>query len=166
MADRVHPPRRIHHEAPSPPPPVGRAGAALRRLFSCRADLGPGRRYAGNKAARADVPGAAQRDAGQVRAGDRQLRPTIQKNQLLRPYPNINGLSTTQYYGKAKNNSLQVVFLRRLSKGLNLSANYTYSDASVWNLIVNQYDAAPQAWTPTNIPLPNRVNVVLIDDQV
>ena len=84
---------------------------------------------------------------------------TIQKNQLLRPYPNINGLSTTQYYGKAKNNSLQVVFLRRLSKGLNLSANYTYSDASVWNLIVNQYDAAPQAWTPTNIPLPNRVNV-------
>jgi hypothetical protein len=84
---------------------------------------------------------------------------TIQKNQLLRPYPNINGLSTTQYYGKAKNNSLQVTFLRRLSKGLNLSANYTYSNASVWNLIENQYDPAPQAWTPTNQPLPNRVNV-------
>ena len=32
--------------------------------------------------------------------------------------PQINGLSTSQYYGKAKNNSLQVIFQRRLSKGL------------------------------------------------
>ena len=29
----------------------------------------------------------------------------------------MNGLSTSQYYGKAKNNSLQVIFQRRLSKG-------------------------------------------------
>ena len=84
---------------------------------------------------------------------------TIQKNQLLRPYPQINGLNTTEYVGKAKNNSLQVTFQRRLSKGLNLTANYTYSIASLWNTLINQYDAAPTEWLPTNQPVPNRVNV-------
>ena len=52
---------------------------------------------------------------------------TIQKNRLLRAYPQINGLSTSQYYGEAKNNSLQVIFQRRLSKGFNLNGSYTYS---------------------------------------
>jgi len=84
---------------------------------------------------------------------------TIQKNSLLRPYPQVNGLNTTMYDGKAKNNSLQITFQRRLSKGLNLNANYTYSNASVWNTLINQYDTAPTQWLPTNIPLPNRVNV-------
>ena len=84
---------------------------------------------------------------------------TIQKNQLLRPYPNINGLTDSQYNGKAKNNALQITFQRRLSKGFSLNANYTYSNASVWNMIVNQFDANPRQWTPTNIPLPHRVNV-------
>jgi hypothetical protein len=42
---------------------------------------------------------------------------------------------------------------------LNLTANYTFSDASVWTLIENQFDTRPEAWTPTNSPLPNRVNV-------
>ena len=41
----------------------------------------------------------------------------------------MNGLSTSQYYGKAKNNSLQVIFQRRLSKGLNFNGSYTYSSA-------------------------------------
>jgi hypothetical protein len=84
---------------------------------------------------------------------------TIQVQQLLRAYPNMNGVSTSQDTGKAKNNSFQVTFLRRLSKGLNLNANYTYSDASVWTLIENQFDTQPEAWTPTNSPLPHRVNV-------
>jgi hypothetical protein len=85
---------------------------------------------------------------------------TIQKQQLLRAYPQINGgLASYQYDGKAKNNALQVTFQRRLSKGLNLNANYTYSKASVWNTIYNPYDTDPEGWTPTNIPLPNRVNV-------
>jgi hypothetical protein len=84
---------------------------------------------------------------------------TIQKNQLLRAYPQFSSLTTNQYYGTARNNSFQVMFLRRLSKGLNLSANYTYSSASTYTTIINEYDAAPRQWTPTNIPLPNRVNV-------
>jgi len=84
---------------------------------------------------------------------------TIQKNQLLRPYSQINGLNTTLYDGKAKNNSLQITFQRRLSKGFNLNANYTYSSASLWNTLVNQYDTAPTQWLPTNQPVPNRVNV-------
>src|SRR2546421_5388475 len=70
----------------------------------------------------------------------------------------MNGLSTNQYYGKAKNNSLQVIFQRRLSKGLNLNATYTKSYAQVWNVIVNEFDAVPRQWTPTNSPLPNRFN--------
>jgi hypothetical protein len=84
---------------------------------------------------------------------------TIQKNQLLRAYPQLSSLSTSQYNGKAKNNSFQAIFQRRLSKGLNLAANYTYSDAQTWTTIVNEFDPAPRQWTPTNIPLPNRVNV-------
>ena len=74
---------------------------------------------------------------------------TIQKNRLLRAFPQMNGLSTSQYYGKAKNNSLQVIFQRRLSKGFNLNANYTYSSASNWTTIINEYDPAPRQWTPT-----------------
>jgi len=83
---------------------------------------------------------------------------TIAKNRLLRAFPQMNGLTTTQYYGKAKNNSFQAGFQRRLSKGLNLNANYTYSDALLWNQIINEYDATPRQWTPTNSPLPHRFN--------
>jgi len=83
---------------------------------------------------------------------------TIQKNRLLRAFPQVNGLSTSQYYGEAKNNSLQVIFQRRLSKGFNFNGSYTYSRASNWTQIINEYDAAPLQWTPTNSPLPNRFN--------
>jgi hypothetical protein len=83
---------------------------------------------------------------------------TIQKNRLLRAYPQMNGLATNQYYGMARNDSLEVVFQRRLSKGLNLNAAYTRADARVYNMIVNEYDTAPRQWTPTNSPLPNRFN--------
>ena len=83
---------------------------------------------------------------------------TIQKNRLLRAFPQINGLSTSQYNGEAKNNSLQVLFQRRLSKGFNFNASYTYSDASNWTTIINEFDPAPRQWTPTNSPLPNRFN--------
>src|SRR5437016_6089373 len=84
---------------------------------------------------------------------------TIQKNQLLRAYSQFTSLTTSQYYGTAKNNSFQVTFQRRMSKGFNLTANYTYSVASVYTSIINEYDPAPRQWTPTNSPLPNRVNV-------
>jgi hypothetical protein len=83
---------------------------------------------------------------------------TIQKNQLLRAYPQLSSLTTNQYYGTAKDNSLQVTFQRRLSKGFNLNANYTYSNASNFTSIINEYDTAPRQWTPTNIPLPHRFN--------
>jgi hypothetical protein len=83
---------------------------------------------------------------------------TIQKNRLMRAFPQMNGLTTNQYYGKAQNNSVQVNFQRRLSKGLGLIANYTRSWASMWNMIVNEYDTQPRQWTPTNSPLPNRFN--------
>src|SRR5438270_1544377 len=77
---------------------------------------------------------------------------TIQKNQLLRAYPQFSSLTTSQYYGTAKNNSLQLTFQRRMSKGLNLTANYTYSDAMNHTSIINEFDPAPRQWTPTTIP--------------
>jgi hypothetical protein len=83
---------------------------------------------------------------------------TIQKNRLLRAFPQMNGLNTSQYYGKAQNNSLQINFQRRLSKGFNLNATYTKSYAQVYNLIQNEFDSVPRQWTPTNSPLPNRFN--------
>ena len=43
---------------------------------------------------------------------------TIQKNQLLRAYPQLSSLSTNQYNGKAKNNSLQVIFHAQTLQGL------------------------------------------------
>src|SRR4029077_18950893 len=61
---------------------------------------------------------------------------TIQKNQLLRAYPQMSSLTTNQYYGTAKNNSFQATFTRRLSKGLGVNANYTYSNASTFTTIV------------------------------
>lgn len=85
---------------------------------------------------------------------------TIQKNRLLRAYPQINGLTSNQYDGKARNNSMQVTFQRRMSKGLSLNAAYTYSDAAVWTMIVNEFDATPRQWTPTNQPVPHRFNAI------
>ncbi len=87
---------------------------------------------------------------------------TIQKNQLLRAYPQLTSLTTNQYYGKAKNNSLQVILARRLTKGFLLNANYTYSNASTYSTIVNEYDPTPRQWTPTNVPLPHRFNMTAI----
>jgi len=84
---------------------------------------------------------------------------TIQKNVLLRPNPQFSGqLQTSVYDGKAKNNSVQVMFQRRLSKGFNLTANYTYSSASRWTSIINEFDLEPRQWLPTNNPLPHRFN--------
>ncbi len=83
---------------------------------------------------------------------------TIQKNRLLRAFPQMNGLSSNQYIGKAKNHSLQVTFQRRLSRGFFLNANYTYSSARSWTTIIDEFDPAPRQWTPTNNPLPNRFN--------
>ena len=83
---------------------------------------------------------------------------TIQKNRLMRAFPQQNGLTASQYYAKAKNNSIQLMFQRRLSRGLNLNATYTYSNASVWNQILNEFDTEPRQWTPTNSPLPHRFN--------
>jgi hypothetical protein len=83
---------------------------------------------------------------------------TIQKNALLRPYPQFSSLNSYLYGGKAKNHSLQVNFQRRLSKGFNLNANYTYSNAQTWTSIIDEFDRAPRQWTPTNRPVPNRFN--------
>ena len=52
-----------------------------------------------------------------------------------------------------------MTFQRRLSKGLNFNANYTYSDASTGTRLSTNTTRPRRQWTPTNIPLPNRVNV-------
>lgn len=55
-----------------------------------------------------------------------------------RPYPNYTSLQGSTNNGISNYNSLQVVFTRRMTKGLELNANYTYSkfldsqDSSGW----------------------------------
>jgi hypothetical protein len=84
---------------------------------------------------------------------------TIQKNALLRAYPQMSSLTTSQYEGKAYTNAMDVILEHRFSYGFTVTAAYTWvPHAEFWNLIQNEYDPAPEEWTPTNSPLPNRFN--------
>ena len=84
---------------------------------------------------------------------------TIRKNTLMRAYPNMNGLSTTEYIGKARTHSLEINFERRFSKGFNLTASYTRATAEWWNSRIYEFDPAPRFWLPGNSPLPHRLIV-------
>ena len=85
---------------------------------------------------------------------------TIQKNQLLRAYSAIHvRLPRASITARPRTIRCRSLFSGGSRRDLNLNANYTYSNASTYTTIVNEYDAAPRQWTPTNVPLPNRVNV-------
>ena len=52
--------------------------------------------------------------------------PFIRKGKLLRPYPHMNGLNQMRVPdGAAKAHSLELVFQRRMSKGMMAQVNYT-----------------------------------------
>jgi hypothetical protein len=69
---------------------------------------------------------------------------TIRKSQLLRAYPQMNGLTSSVFpAAEVKTHEFQLNFERRFSKGFNLNLGYT----RVWNRVTdfyfNEFDAAP-----------------------
>ena len=81
---------------------------------------------------------------------------TIQKQLLLRTYPQMNGLTQSNTpVGKANTDSLQVVVQRRFAKGFNLNAGYTRMRARAADYFYNEFDAEPD-WRTTNDARPHR----------
>jgi len=81
---------------------------------------------------------------------------TIRKNQLLRAFPNMSGLTLSNApLGEARSNSLEVIFERRLSRGVTLNAAYTRLKASEADFFYNEFDALP-SWQETNEGRPHR----------
>ncbi len=81
--------------------------------------------------------------------------PTIRKNQLLRPYSQMNSLSQTGGFGETKGESAEVVFTRSFAQGFQFSANFTglvERDRDFYN---NEFDAAP-TWELSNNGTPWR----------
>jgi hypothetical protein len=67
----------------------------------------------------------------------------IARQQLLRPYPHFDGVSTTTSEGKSWYNALQLRLERRFSAGYTLSSNYTFSRYEQATEFLNPADPAP-----------------------
>jgi hypothetical protein len=81
--------------------------------------------------------------------------PTIRKNQLLRPYSQMNGLSESGGLGETKGESVEVVFTRRFDKGFTVNGNFTglvERDRDFYN---NEFDPTP-IWELSNNSTPWR----------
>ena len=81
--------------------------------------------------------------------------PTIRKNQLLRPYSQMNGLSETGGYGESKGESVEVVFSRRFAQGFTFSANFTGLDERDRDFYNREFDPTP-SWELSNNGTPWR----------
>jgi len=70
---------------------------------------------------------------------------TVQRQQLLRPYPQFLGITElNRSEGRQTYNSLQALLYKRLSAGLNFSAAYTYSKTLEATSYRNPQDNAPE----------------------
>ena len=81
---------------------------------------------------------------------------TIRKNQLLRPYSQMNGL--TQSWtpdGEVKLHSLEATFQRRFSRGFTLNAGYALLHERDRDFFYNEFDAGP-SWRQSNAGVPQR----------
>ena len=84
---------------------------------------------------------------------------TIAKNQLLRPYPQMSGLtSSNDSVGNVWAPSFELSLRRSVSHGVSLNANYTAMKAEVSDLFLNEYDPQPTRRISA-YGTPHRVNV-------
>ena len=92
--------------------------------------------------------------------------PTIQKNRLLRPYPQMtvgNGLMAQALpLGKVRTHAIEATFQRRFSDGLSLNLGYSGIRAHEWTNIINEYDMAPTSWITTQNARPHRVTAAAV----
>jgi hypothetical protein len=69
---------------------------------------------------------------------------TIQKNRLLRAFPQVNGLSNNRFpLGSAYSNALEISFQRRFAQGFNLNAGYTKLQIYERDYFHNEFDEQP-----------------------
>jgi hypothetical protein len=81
---------------------------------------------------------------------------TIRKNQLLRNYPQMSGITNSSVpLGAVRTHALEVLFQRRFAEGFNLSASYTWMRARAGDVFLNEFDRAP-AWRESNDARPHR----------
>jgi hypothetical protein len=87
---------------------------------------------------------------------------TIRKNQLLRAFPQMNGLTGLRpgvnfvdSMGGNKYHDLQLLFEKRYSQGLHTSVLYTYSYAESQDFYYNEFDEKP-LYQPNTLNRPHR----------
>jgi hypothetical protein len=67
--------------------------------------------------------------------------PTVQRQLLLRPYPQFGGVTeTSMSIGKTWYNAIQVIVQKRMSHGLKFTSSYTYSRTREKNSFLNSQD--------------------------
>src|SRR5205814_8710648 len=89
---------------------------------------------------------------------------TIQRNRLLRSFPEMNGLVLNdQPLGIIKAHSLEVVLTRRYSKGLTANAAFNVNRITE-NRTVEEFDRAPTLWQTNNNGRPYRVTAAAVYD--
>jgi hypothetical protein len=67
--------------------------------------------------------------------------PTVQRQQLLRPYPQFGGITeNSTSIGRSWYNAVQVIVQKRMSHGLKLTSSYTYSRTRERNNFLNSQD--------------------------
>jgi len=79
----------------------------------------------------------------------------IQKNKLLRAYPQMNGIVMNQPIGEVKTHEINVSFDRRFTKGLSFTAGYTRLFARE-SLLLNEFDPTT-SWRESNNGRPHRL---------
>src|SRR5574340_157240 len=84
---------------------------------------------------------------------------TIRKNQLLRAYPQMNGIAVkdTASDGEARADALELSFARRLAKGFSVNAAYTRLRLVEADYFYNEFDAKP-SWRSSNDGRPHRLS--------
>ncbi|MCX6606711.1 MAG: TonB-dependent receptor, partial [Acidobacteria bacterium] len=86
--------------------------------------------------------------------------PTIPKNQLLRAFPQMNGLNNNAVpTGKASTHVLEVNFQRRFARGFNLNASYARTRQTRWDILENEFNQTPSVWWPSDTARPHRFTV-------
>lgn len=80
---------------------------------------------------------------------------TVQRRQLLRPYPQFLGISrSAESSGSSTYNGMQALLQKRMRRGASVSVSYTYSKTLGATTFANAQDANPQkvvaAWDVTN----------------
>lgn len=82
---------------------------------------------------------------------------TIQKNLLLRPFPEMNSITNAGTpLGKARTDELDVYFQKRFSRGFNLNVGYTRTRAQDADFFYNEFDPLP-SWRESNNSRPHRL---------